>query len=298
MNGPEVYATIFTVAPGKVDAAVIWTGSDDGVVQVTRDGGANWTNITPPDMPELGRVSLIDASAFDAGRAYMAVKRPLLDDKAPYVWKTEDFGNSWTKIVNGLRDDAFVHTVREDPARPGLLYAGTNHGVYVSYDDGDHWQELNPGFPDIPVSSLVVEDDALAIASHGRGFWILDNIAPLRQATPGMTEEEVILFEPASAMRSSNGAVLTWWQKEMPREAAGDPRRVRYRAPDLRTGRLHGGEGPLGRRGFADGDGVEQGPVGPPNRSRPHLPGDDSLGGQDHVGHGSPGRIRCAVDGG
>ena len=219
MNGPEVYATIFTVAPGKIDADVIWTGSDDGLVHVTRDGGKSWTNVTPPDMPDFGRVSLIDASAFEAGRAYMAVKRPLLDDKAPYIWKTDDFGEIWTKIVNGIQDGAFVHTVREDPTRAGLLYAGTNNGVFISYDDGGHWQELNPGFPDIPVSSLIVEHNELAMASHGRGFWILDNLAPIRQATPNMTEEEMVLFDPASAMRSSNGALLSWWFKDAPKEA-------------------------------------------------------------------------------
>ncbi|MHC4924577.1 MAG: WD40/YVTN/BNR-like repeat-containing protein, partial [Planctomycetota bacterium] len=168
----------------------------------TRDGGESWTNITPPDMPDFGRVSLIDASAFDSGRAYVAVKRSLLNDKAPYIWKTDDFGQSWTKIVNGIGEGAFVHSVREDPTREGLLYAGTNRGVYVSYDDGGHWQELNPSLPDIPISSLIVEHNELAIASHGRGFWILDNIAPLRQATPGMTDEDLILFEPASAYRS------------------------------------------------------------------------------------------------
>jgi photosystem II stability/assembly factor-like uncharacterized protein len=220
MNGPEVYATIFTVAPGKIDADVIWTGSDDGLVHVTRDGGGSWTNITPPDMPDFGRVSLIDASAFEAGRAYMAVKLPLLNDKAPYIWKTDDYGESWTKIVGGIRDGAFVHTVREDPNRAGLLYAGTNNGVYISYDDGDHWQELNPGLPDLPISSIIVEDNELAMASHGRGFWILDNLAPIRQATSGMTEEEVILFEPPTALRSANGATLSWWFKDVPEEAS------------------------------------------------------------------------------
>jgi hypothetical protein len=219
MNGPEVYATIFTVAPGKLDEDVIWTGSDDGLVHVTTDGGESWTNVTPPDMPEFGRVSLIDASAFQTGVAYMAVKRPLLDDQAPYIWKTQDFGRSWTKIVDGIRDGAFVHTVREDPTRPGLLYAGTNHGVYVSYDDGALWQGLNPNLPDIPVTSLIVERDELAIASHGRGFWILDNIAPLRQARAGMTDEDMILFEPSPAQRSANGATLSYWLKEGPAQA-------------------------------------------------------------------------------
>jgi photosystem II stability/assembly factor-like uncharacterized protein len=219
MNGPEVYATIFTVAPGKLDVNVIWTGSDDGLVHVTRDGGATWTNITPPDMPDFGRVQLIDASAFEAGRAYMAVKRSLLDDKAPYIWRTDDYGASWTKIVNGIPHGAFVNTVREDPTRPGLLYAGTNRGVYISYDDGAHWRQLNPSLPDIPISSLIVEHDELAVASHGRGFWILDNIAPLRQARSGMTDEDLVLFQPASAMRAADGAILSWWLKEAPAEA-------------------------------------------------------------------------------
>jgi photosystem II stability/assembly factor-like uncharacterized protein len=216
MNGPEAYATIFAVGPGKVDINVIWTGSDDGLVHVTRDGGANWTNVTPPDMPDFGRVSLIDASAFDAGRAYVAAKLPLLDNFSPYIWTTNDYGQSWTKIVNGIRADAYVHAVREDPTREGLLYAGTAHGVYISYDDGANWQELNPGLPDLPIVSLVVEENELAISAHGRGFWILDNIAPLRQATPNTTAESATLFDPPVVYRSANGATLSWWLADEP----------------------------------------------------------------------------------
>jgi len=219
MNGPEVYATIFSVGPGKVDINVIWTGSDDGLVHVTRDGGESWTNVTPPDMPDFGRVSQIDASAFAAGRAYVSARLPLLDDFRPYIWKTDDYGASWTKIVGGIRDEAYVNAVREDPNREGMLYAATNHGVYVTYDDGALWQELNPNLPDLPIVDLIVEDNELAIASHGRGFWVLDNMAPLRQATPGMTDEELILFEPGAAYRSANGAILSWWLKEKPGEA-------------------------------------------------------------------------------
>ena len=219
MNGPEVYATIFSVAPGKVDIDVIWTGSDDGLVHVTRNGGDDWTNVTPPDMPDFGRVSQIDASAFDAARAYVSAKLPLLDDFSPYIWKTDDYGQSWTKIVNGIREDAYVHAVREDPNREGLIYAATQHGVYISYNDGANWQELNPEFPDIPVVDLMVEHNELAISSHGRGFWVLDNLAPLRQATPNMTEEDVILFDPPTAYRSANGATLSWWFKDTPEEA-------------------------------------------------------------------------------
>ncbi len=214
MNGPEAYATIFAVGPGKVDIDVIWTGSDDGLVHVTRDGGANWTDVTPPDMPDFGRVSLIDASAFDAGRAYVCAKLPLLNDFSPYIWKTDDYGQSWTKIVNGIRADAYVHAVREDPTREGLLYAGTAHGVYISYDDGANWQELNPGLPDLPIVSVIVEENELAISAHGRGFWILDNIAPLRQATSNITGREMVLFDPAAAYRSANGATLSWWLAE------------------------------------------------------------------------------------
>ncbi len=219
MNGPEVYATIFSVGPSKVDIDVIWSGSDDGLVHVTRDGGRSWENVTPPDMPDFGRVSQIDASAFAAGRAYISVRRPLLDDFRPHIWKTDDYGQSWTKIVNGIRDDAYVNAVREDPNRAGLLYAGTNHGVYVSHDDGANWQELNPGFPDLPVTNVVVEHNELAIASHGRGFWVLDNMAPIRQAEAGMTDRPVHLFDPPVAYRSADGVVLSYWLRDEPTEA-------------------------------------------------------------------------------
>ena len=222
MNGPEVYATIFSVGPGKVDIDVIWTGSDDGLVHVTRDGGATWADVTPPDVPDFGRVSQIDASAFEAGRAYVSVRKPLLNDFSPYIWKTDDYGASWTKIVGGIREDAYVHAVREDPNREGMLYAGTQHGMYVSYDDGANWQELNPGFPDLPVSDVIVEHNELAIASHGRGFWVLDNLAPLRQLQPGLSGEVVALFDPALAYRSANGALLSWWFGDAPEEARLD----------------------------------------------------------------------------
>jgi len=219
MNGPEVYATIFAVGPSKVDIDVIWTGSDDGLVHVTRDGGANWSNVTPPDMPDFGRVSQIDASAFDAGIAYVSARLPLLDDFSPYIWKTNNYGESWTKIVGGIRDNAYVNSVSEDPNRRGMLYAGTAHGVYVSYNDGMWWQGLNPNLPDIPIVDVIPEHDELVIGTHGRGFWVLDNVAALRQATNGMTDESMKLFEPAAAFRSASGATLSWWFKETPHEA-------------------------------------------------------------------------------
>ena len=213
MNGPEVYAVIFAVGPGKTDRNVIWTGSDDGLVHVTKDGGKTWTNVTPPDMPAYGRVSQVDASAFSAGTAYIAVKRPLLDDFAPYLYRTTDFGRSWTRIVNGLAPDNYVHAVREDPTRRGMLYAATQHGVFLSYDDGANWQSLALNMPDAPIADLVVEGNELVIASHGRGFWVLDNIAPLRQYAPEVVASEGFVFTPPAFVRSGPSVVLSWWLK-------------------------------------------------------------------------------------
>ena len=214
MNGPEVYATVFALAPSKVDINVIWAGSDDGMIHVTRDGGKLWTNVTPVGMPEFGRVSIIDASAFDAGTAYAAVKRSLLGDHAPYLFRTHDFGKTWTKIVNGLRSNDFTHTIREDHKRRAMLYAGTQHGVYYSYNDGDSWQSLSLNLPDVQVSDLWVEEHDLAIATHGRSFWILDDIAPLRQFTAAVGQEpDVVLFAPDDAIRSFSGATIRYWVK-------------------------------------------------------------------------------------
>jgi photosystem II stability/assembly factor-like uncharacterized protein len=217
MNGPEVYGTIFSIGPSKRDVNVIWTGSDDGLVHVTRDGGKTWTNVTPPGMPDFGRVSQIDASSFESGRAYVSVRRPLLNDLAPYIFKTSDYGRSWTKITNGIRPDAYVHAVREDPTRRGLLYAATQHGVYVSYDDGESWQSLSLNMPDVPIADLIVEGNELVIASHGRGFWVLDNIAPLRQWSPAVAAEDAHLFTPPPAVRAGPALVISWYLKAPPK---------------------------------------------------------------------------------
>ncbi|HYC53110.1 MAG TPA: glycosyl hydrolase [Gemmatimonadaceae bacterium] len=215
MNGPEIYGVIFSIGPSKRDVNVIWTGSDDGLIHVTRNGGATWTNVTPKDMPEFGRVSQIDASAFNLGTAYVSVRRPLLDDKAPYIFRTHDFGRTWTRIVNGIRADDWVHAVREDPTRRGLLYAAAQHGVYISYDDGASWESLALNLPDVPVSDLVVEANDLVIATHGRGFYILDNIGPLRQYGPAVANAaDAFLFTPATATRSAGPLAVTYWLKQ------------------------------------------------------------------------------------
>ncbi|MHB8839053.1 MAG: glycosyl hydrolase, partial [Gemmatimonadaceae bacterium] len=214
MNGPEVYAVIFALGPGKKNTNVLWTGSDDGLVHVTRDGGKTWANVTPREMPAFGRVSMIDASAFNDGAAYVSVRRPLMDDKAPYIFRTADFGRTWTKIVTGIREDDFVHTVREDPWRRGLLYAAAQHGVYLSYDDGAHWTSLRLNMPDAPVSDLLVKENELVIATHGRGFWVLDNASTLRQVTPAIAASAgPHLFAPPVAYRSALGATINYWLK-------------------------------------------------------------------------------------
>jgi photosystem II stability/assembly factor-like uncharacterized protein len=215
MNSPEMYATVFSLAPGKTDVNVIWAGSDDGLVHVTRDGGKNWTNVTPAAMPDLGRVSQIDASAFDAGTAYIAVKKPLLGDFNPYLFRTRDFGRTWTKIVAGIAANDYTHVVREDSARRGLLYAGTQHGFYVSFDDGDRWLALRSGLPDTQVSDLWVDANDIAIATHGRGFYVLDDIGPLRQyGAPVTSAADAYLFKPGDATRSATPARITYWLKK------------------------------------------------------------------------------------
>lgn len=198
-TGVEVYGTIFSVVESPREKGLIWAGSDDGLIHVTRDGGGKWENVTPKAMPEWGTVSMIEASPFDAGTAYVAIERHRMDDFAPYAFKTHDYGKTWTEITTGIPKDVYVHAVREDPKRKGLLYAGTEHGVYVSFDDGAHWQPLQLNLPAAPVNDLIVKNDDLAVATHGRAFWILDDLSPLRQWQDSIKNDDVHLFEPAAA---------------------------------------------------------------------------------------------------
>jgi photosystem II stability/assembly factor-like uncharacterized protein len=216
MNSPEIYGTVFSLAPGRRDINLLWAGSDDGLVHVTRDGGKTWTNITPPDMPDLGRVSQIDSSAFDDGTVYMAVKKMLLGDLSPYIFKTTDFGKSWTKIVSGIPANDYVHVVRADAKRKGLLYAGTQHGAFVSFDDGASWLPFKEGLPDVPVSDLWVTDNALAIATHGRSFYVMDNLTTLRQFGQAPLTE-VFLFAPPQTVRGLDRAAIDYYLKAQPK---------------------------------------------------------------------------------
>jgi photosystem II stability/assembly factor-like uncharacterized protein len=268
MNSPEIYATVFSLAPGKTDVNIIWAGSDDGLVHLTRDGGKNWRNITPKDMPDFGRVSQIDASSSDPATAYIAVKKPLLEDFSPYIFRTHDFGRTWTKIVTGLPANDVTHVVREDPTRRGLLYAGTQHGFYVSLDDGDHWQPLKNGLPDTPVHDIWVEGSDVAIATHGRGFYILDDVAPLRQYGAVVTSATTAyLFKPADATRSVYPAKVTYWLKKMPQkmtleilDAGGQVVRTFNGAPPNEGRGRAGGPGRAGGSGAAGVPGTTAAP--------------------------------------
>lgn len=210
-TGVETYATIFAIAPSYHDGNVIWAGSDDGYVHITRNARAaapTWENVTPPDAPDFVRINTIEASPNSPGKAYVAGIRYLVDDdRSPYIWKTEDYGETWTRIVTGIPADDFVRAVREDPVRPGLLYAASERTVYVSWNDGASWQPLTMNLPVTQVSDLVVEDNDLVIATHGRSFWVMRSIGLLRQLTPEVASAGFWLFDPKDPVRGFDGTV-------------------------------------------------------------------------------------------
>ncbi|HEX9110066.1 MAG TPA: glycoside hydrolase, partial [Terriglobales bacterium] len=227
---------IYSLAPSPKDANLIWAGTDDGLIQVTRDGGKNWQNVTPPDLTPWSKLAQMDASHFDTATAYAAVNRFRLDDLRPYIYRTHDGGKSWQKIVTGLPDNEPVNTVREDPERRGLLFAGTERSVYASWDDGDHWQSLQLNLPPTSIRDLVVHKDDVVVGTHGRSFWILDNITPLRQFNAQVASATAHLFTPQLTYRvrrnnntdtplppeepagqnPPDGAMLDFWLKSAP----------------------------------------------------------------------------------
>jgi hypothetical protein len=180
---------------------VVWVGTDDGLVQLTRDGGKHWQDVTPPNIPFYGRVNQVEASPWDAASAYVAVDIHRQDKFQPYAYRTHDYGKTWTPIVDGIPSDQFIYVVRQDLKEPKLLYAGTNAGVYVSFDDGDHWQPLQANLPNVRVRDLTLHGDDLIAATHGRSLWVLDDVAPLRQVESSLLSESGQLFEPAIAVR-------------------------------------------------------------------------------------------------
>ena len=204
-TGVEYYATVFTLAESPVTKGVMWAGSDDGLVHVTRNGGRTWEKVTPHGMPEWGLCSMIEASPHSAGTAYLAVDNHESDDFTPYIYITDDYGKTWRKSVRGIAPDTFVRVVREDPARKGLLYAGTETGAYVSFDNGANWAPLQMNLPIVPIHDMTIKEDDLIVATHGRAFWVLDDLSPVRGAADFRTANRPVLFKPSDATRARIG---------------------------------------------------------------------------------------------
>jgi len=192
---------IYSIAPSPKDGSLIWAGTDDGLIQVTHDGGKTWENVTPPDLTPWSKVAQLDASHYDLDTVYAAVNRFRLDDLRPHIYRTHDGGETWQQTVTGIGNDEPVNAVREDPERKGLLFAATEKTAYVSFDDGDHWQSLRLNLPVTSIRDVVVHDDDLVIGTHGRSFWILDNITPLREITPQIADSHAHLFAPQVTYR-------------------------------------------------------------------------------------------------
>ncbi|MEM7111718.1 MAG: glycosyl hydrolase [Chloroflexota bacterium] len=199
--GAEAYATVFSFIESQHQQGLFWAGSDDGLIHISKDGGANWANVTPPDMPEFMMIQMIEESPHDPATVYVAGSRHKLDDYTPYMYKTADYGQTWTAITDGFREDDFLRCVRADPMRRGLLYAGTETGIYVSFNDGDSWQSLQLNLPVSPVYDLKIKNNDLVVGTHGRSFWILDDITPLHQISDEMMGSKLHLFQPRDAVR-------------------------------------------------------------------------------------------------
>jgi photosystem II stability/assembly factor-like uncharacterized protein len=202
------YGVVYSIAPSSLNGNLIWAGSDTGLIYITRDAGKTWKDVTPTGLTDWSKISLIEASHFDPAEAYAAVDRHRLDDQKPYLYRTRDYGATWQLITDGIGTSSFLRSVREDPQTRGLLFAGTELGVYVSFDDGDHWQSLQLNLPTASIHDLAIHGDDLAVATHGRAFWILDNITPLRQAHDAMKADSVYLYRPATAIRVDNDSFL------------------------------------------------------------------------------------------
>ncbi len=210
----EYYGTVFTISESLVEKGVIWTGSDDGIIAVTRNGGQSWDRVTPPDLPEWARVSIIEASAHAKGTAYFAANRFQLNDFAPYLYRTTDYGKTWTKITKGITASEFTRVIREDPVRKGLLFAGTERGVWVSLDDGANWLTLRRNLPPVPVHDIAIKDADVVLGTHGRAFWIMDDISSLRQLSAEVMAKDVHLFQPKDAYRTFGGPTIQYWLKK------------------------------------------------------------------------------------
>jgi len=207
-NAPEGKrrGVIYTIAPSPLRAPMVWIGTDDGYIQLTNDDGKTWQNVTPPALTPWSKVVMMEASHFDVNTAYAAIDRHRLEDNDPYIYRTRDGGKSWQKITNGLPAGVYLQTVKEDPQRPGLLFAGTELGVFVSFNDGDQWQSLQLNLPPCSMRDLAIHEDDLIVATHGRGFWALDDITVLRQINDEVAKADAYLFRPANAIIIPHGS--------------------------------------------------------------------------------------------
>ena len=213
-DGPEIYGTIYSIGSSYFDDEVIWTGSDDGLIHITVDAGQTWTNVTPADLPPHTRITTIETSKHTPGSAYVSGIRYEMGDRLPYLWKTLDYGRTWKFIVNGIETDDFTRVIRQDIKNPNVLYAGSEKGVYISLNQGEEWHSLSLNLPTVPVTGLVVKERDLVISTHGRSFWILDDIETLRQINPSLSHSENHLFKPANAIRRNVPAVIDYYVEE------------------------------------------------------------------------------------
>ena len=202
-TGAEFYANIFAIAESETEDNVIWVGSDDGLIHITKDGGKNWENITPPARmsPKLNMINSIDPSPFVKGKAYVAATSYKFGDYTPYIYKTDDYGKSWTLITDGINSDYYTRVVRSDKKREGLLYAGTEWGMFISFNDGKSWKEFQLNLPITSIRDLHVKDNDLVVATHGRSFWVIDDLTPLHQINNEIQNNDAILFKPDTSYR-------------------------------------------------------------------------------------------------
>lgn len=213
----EYYCTIFAALESPHEAGVLWCGSDDGLLHLSRDGGKQWSNVTPPGLPEWTMINSIEAHPTEKGGLYVAATRYKLDDDRPYLYRTLDYGKTWTKIVKGIGERHFTRVVRADPKRPGLLYAGTEEGMYISFDDGANWESFQCNLPIVPITDLAIKNDDLIVATQGRSFWVLDDLSVLRQQSPEVFAKPLYVFTPRDSFRLPGGG----FDDDSPRGVAG-----------------------------------------------------------------------------
>lgn len=205
-TGVEYYCTIFAANESPLKEGLLWVGSDDGLIHVTKDGGSTWENVTPPNMPEWGMVNSIEPSNFDEGTCYVAATRYKLGDFQPYLYKTMDYGKTWVKITNGINNEHFTRALREDPKRKGLLYAGTETGMYISFNDGQSWESFQLNLPIVPITDLTIKDNNLVVATQGRSVWVIDDLTVLHQMDASKKTASTILFQPKDSYRTKGSA--------------------------------------------------------------------------------------------